>query len=110
MSMDLQRARAFVEAHGTPIERARLVSLLDGRAPESVPPELALLQNPDGGFPYDLRTGQPSTLHHTALVLGWLGDLRQSESKTAGGAYAFILSREAARGIWRESPDLRRFP
>lgn len=107
--MDLRRARTFVEDHGTPIERARLVALLDRRWPEVVPPELAALQNPDGGFAYELRPGEPSTLHHTALVLSWLQDLHQGESATADGAYAFLLSRQTKRGIWRESRDLQRF-
>ena len=109
MALDLQQARTFVETHGTPIERARLVALLNRRRPDAVPPELATLQNPDGGFPYELQANQPSTLHHTALVVRWLQNRRQTRSATAGGAYAFILSRQTQRGIWRESPELQRF-
>ena len=106
----LGRARTFVETHGTPIERARLLAVLEGITPRDVPPELAALQNPDGGFPYDLRTGQPSTLNHTATVLQWLTELGQGESPTAKGAYAFVLSRQTPRGIWREGPEIRALP
>ena len=106
----LGRARTYVETHGTPIERARLLALLEGVTPRDVPPELATLQNPDGGFPYDLQTGQPSTLNHTATVLQWLKELGQAESPTAKGAYAFILSRQTQRGIWREGAEVRALP
>ena len=105
MRMDLQRARAFVETHGTPIERARLHALLGG-GQATLPPELAGLQNPDGGFPYGLQIGRPSTLNHTALALGWLVDLGQAEGQVARGAYAFLHSRQTLGGIWRESQDL----
>src|SRR4051812_45117293 len=109
MSIDVERARSFIENHGTPIERARLTALLDGRAPGEVPPELATLQNDDGGFPFDLRQGMPSTLNHTALVLQWLADLGQHASPIANGAAAFILSRQTVRGVWREEQGLQQF-
>jgi prenyltransferase beta subunit len=83
--------------------------LLDGTVPRDVPPDLAVLQNPDGGFPYDLQTGRPSSLNHTSLVLQWLRDLQLGESEPANGAYAFILSRQTRRGIWREDPEIRAF-
>ena len=98
-----------MEQHGSPIERARLAVLLGGTAPHDVPPELAALQNPDGGFPYDLQTGRPSTLNHTTLALQWLRDLELGESEPANGAYAFILSRQTRRGIWREAPEILAF-
>jgi len=107
--MDLERARLFVAQHGTPIERARLHALLDNVAAHEAPPELAALQNPDGGFPFELRTGNPSALYHTAQALDWLRDLGQHGSETARGAYAFIRSRQRRRGLWRESDELRRF-
>lgn len=106
---DPQLARAFIAQHGTPLERARLAAREQKGAPHDVPPELAALQNPDGGFPYELQTGRPSALNHTALALQWLQELRLSGSATAGGAYAFLLSRQIRRGIWRESTDLQAF-
>ena len=106
---DLELARAFVAQHGTPLERARLAALEQGTAPHDVPPELASLQNLDGGFPYELQAGHPSALNHTALALQWLQELHLTGSTTAGGAYAFLLSRQTRRGIWRESADLQSF-
>ena len=107
---DRERARTFVRRHGSPIEQARATSLLDDRPPAEAPPELALLQNPHGGFPFELVAGQPTTLNHTALVLRWLKELRQAESETAKGAFAYVLSRQTRRGIWREGPDIRTLP
>ncbi len=107
--MDLERARLFVAQHGTPIERARLHALLDDVAPRQAPPELTALQNPDGGFPFEFQSGNPSALYHSALALDWLRDLGQHQSETARGVYAFIRSRQRRRGLWRESDELRRF-
>lgn len=107
--MDLERARSYVMEYGSSLERARLHSLLDGAAGDVVPPEIAALQNPDGGFPFELQTGNPSSLYHTAHMLDSLHDLRQHDSAIAAGAYAFVLSRQKRRGIWRESDELRRF-
>ncbi len=105
----LPRAREFVERHGALLERARLAALRDGLPPKEVPPELAALQNPDGGFPYELQPSRPSSLNHTAVALRWLRELHLSGSPAAGGAYAFILSRQTRRGIWRESAELQAF-
>ncbi len=107
MEIDIQKGRAFVQAQGSPIERARLVALLDGTRPPSVPPEIQAVQNPDGGFPYELRAGQPSTLNHTALVLEWLHDLGHGDDPAAAGARAYLRARQTLGGIWREDRALQ---
>jgi len=107
--LNTERARAFVEQHGTPIERARAAALLGGRRPAEVPPEIGALQNPDGGFPYELQVGEPSALHHTLGLLLALEDLGLGADPVADGAYTYVLSRQTRRGIWREAGELRRF-
>jgi hypothetical protein len=107
MAIDIQKGREFVQTHGTPIERARLAALLDGLRPAAIPPELHALQNPDGGFPYMLIAGQPSTLNHTAKVLEWLADLGLDNDPVAGGAIAFLRARQTLGGIWREDRMLQ---
>lgn len=99
-------AHSLLEQHGSPLERARLLALTEGRLPAEAPPELAALQNPDGGFPFDLQSGRPSTLHHTALALQWLQELGLAGDPVAHGGTTFLLSRQTRRGIWRESPGL----
>lgn len=80
-----------------------------GRGPATeILPELATLQNPDGGFPYGLQAGHPSTLYYTCQVVDWLDDLGQATSPAALAAYAFLRSRQTLGGIWREDQALRR--
>lgn len=107
MAIDIKKGRAFVQEHGSPIERARLATLLDEARLTTVPPELQLLQNPDGGFPYQLEAGQPSALNHTTLALEWLADLGLDDDPVAGGARAFLRARQAYGGIWREDRALQ---
>lgn len=107
MAININRGRAFVQEHGSLLERARLAALLDGVRPTSVPPELHALQNPDGGFPYQLQAGKPSTLNHTTLVLEWLADFGLGNDPVAGGARAFLRARQTYGGIWREDRVLQ---
>src|SRR3954447_10657918 len=103
MPIDIRQGQAFVQAHGTPLERARLAALLKEARPTVVPPELQVLQNDDGGFPYQLESGRPSTLHHTALALEWLDDFGLGDDPVTGGARAFIRAHQTPGGIWREN-------
>jgi hypothetical protein len=107
MPLNLHQAQAYVEARGDTIDRIRLQALLRRDYETVLPPSLATLQNPDGGFPYRLRQGLPSTLHHTAQVLDWLDDLGHGQSETARGAYAFLRGKQTLGGIWREDMVVR---
>lgn len=107
--IDRERARIFVEAHGNDIDRIRLAALLDRAYPATMPAALAALQNSDDGFAFGLQLGRPSALSSTALVLGWLRDLRLHNSDEARRAIAFVEQRQTPRGIWRESAELQQF-
>ncbi|WP_026369372.1 prenyltransferase/squalene oxidase repeat-containing protein [Kallotenue papyrolyticum] len=109
MAIDLERARRWIEEHGTPLDRQRLMALLGQDVPREVPDALRQLQNPDGGFPLGLIAGRPSALAASVQVLGWLRDLRLADSDVARRALAFIAERQTARGIWRESKALLPF-
>lgn len=109
MTIDKERARACVEANGTPIERLRLGALLGGVRPEAAPPELRVLQNADGGVALFMKAGLPSALSPTADLLGWLRDLGLDRGDEARRALGFISGRQTNRGIWRERPELQTF-
>jgi hypothetical protein len=113
MPIDIARARAFVQANGTPLEQARLLGLVDPRRlRESAEPavvEFLALQNGDGGFPFALLAGRPSALSTTASALYWLHELQQGESDAMQRAIAFLAERKTRRGIWRERPELQAF-
>lgn len=119
----LSRAIAYVERHGSELERWRLMGILGNRHPE---PRLirALLskQNEDGGFPYDLIPGRPSSVHFTLIILGWLRDLGLvgtsplpipgtppdiERVKERIATYFFTIQRPD--GSWDENPALIKF-
>lgn len=109
MAVDIGLARAFVEASGDALARARVQALVDGVVPPAVPEELRALQNADGGFALAQIAGRPSALSTTASLLSWLRDLQLTDSPEAQRALGFIESRQTKRGIWRESPELQQF-
>jgi prenyltransferase beta subunit len=113
MAIDIARARTFVETQGTPLEQARLWGLLDPQRLRGTPPAaidaFLALQNPDGGFPFDLVADRPSTLATTASALYWLHDLRLSDEAAAQRAIEFLSDRQTARGVWREQPEILAF-
>src|SRR3712207_4760705 len=107
--IDQQSARAFVQQHGTALQKQRLEALLDGRLPQEMTPSLEAARNEDGGFAFDLHAGRPSALHTTAQALHWLFDLDLIDHHVSQAALRFLLDRQTPRGIWREHPDLQRF-
>jgi len=107
VGIDQERARAFVEANGTPIDRLRLGALLDGVRADETPPELRALQNADGGIALFMDPGLPSALSPSANLLGWLRELGLERSDEARRALRFIAERQSNRGIWRERPELQ---
>ena len=109
MPIDIARARAFVDATGTAVDRARATALVDGAAPLETPAELRALQNADGGFPVGLVAGRPSALSPTCYILAWLRDLKLQESPEGQRALAFVAERQLPRGIWRERPDVMQY-
>ncbi len=109
MRINIDQARAWIEQHGTALDRLRLTTLLGASAPEAVPDDIRALQNADGGFPVGLVAGRPSALSPTVYVLSWLRDLRLTDSDAARRAIAFIINRQTQRGIWRESREVQRF-
>jgi squalene cyclase len=109
MTIDQARARAFVEANGTAVDRARAAALVERVAAPAVPEEIRALQTAEGGFPVGLVAGRPAALSPTCLVLAWLRDLGQADSPEARRALAFVVERQLPRGIWREQPAVMQF-
>jgi hypothetical protein len=99
----MNKAIDFIYSNGTPIEIARLDSILK-RTPSNVLGIIQTLQNEDGGFPYNMEPGNPSTLTTTEFVLEWLHDLALLDSEMGTKAFQFILSMQHQDGTWDE-PD-----
>lgn len=110
MATPLARAIAYIRDHGDELERARLAGLLGWPAPE---PRVARVllgrQNDDGGFPYGLLPGRPSSLAATVAALRWMDDLRLLDSPAAERAAAYLLMVQRPAGAWEESPAVLPF-
>lgn len=103
--MDVERARAFVLAHGGVREAARLAGILTGeRVEREVARSLEALQNPDGGFPARQEPGAPSAIDTTCYLLGQLADLPPlGGSPMADRALAFLRRSQGRDGAWQET-------
>jgi hypothetical protein len=99
----MKKAIDFIYSNGTPMEIARLDSILK-RNPSNVLGIIQALQNRDGGFPYNMDPGTPSTLNTTEFVLVWLHDLALLDSEVGTKAFQFMLSLQHQDGTWDE-PD-----
>ncbi len=106
----LSRAIAYIRDSGDEVERARLAGLLGWPTPEPrVARALLGRQNDDGGFPYGLLPGRPSSLAATFLALRWMDDLRLLASPAAERAAAYLLMVQRPGGAWEESPAVLPF-
>ncbi len=110
MAAYLTRALGFIEENGDEVERARLAGLL-GRSPPDPRPlrSLTSRQHDDGGFPYGMIPGRPSSVTATARALRWMEDLRIRSSVHGQRAASFLLMVQRQDGAWDESPALIKF-
>jgi squalene cyclase len=105
--MDVAESVSFIEENGTDLEKARARHILYGAKPEpdAVQP-FTDLQNADGGFPFGLARGNPSTLNHTHAALLRLDELGMLDSATADRAFAYILQAQRDDGGWDEDASI----
>jgi len=106
--VDVERAVAYVEAHGNVIERARLAAVLwHEPPPEAALQELAALQRPDGGFGRWMP--QASDVCRTTYVLHWFDDLKVYRGPIVDPACRFLLDQQQEDGGWDEVEEVRAF-
>lgn len=108
-SVDAERARAFVLAHGGMRETARLEGIFGRGEPDrAVVRELERLQNPDGGFPLFQQAEGPSAIDTTCYLLAQMKDVPPlAGSPMASRALAFLRRSQQADGSWLESPAVQ---
>lgn len=106
----LSRAMNFIEENGDDVERARLAGLLGRRPPEGrTLRSLTSRQRDDGGFPYGMIPGRPSSVTATARALQWIEDLRVESSAPGQRAVTYLLMVQRPDGAWDESPAVVKF-
>ncbi len=105
--MDLNKAYLFVVGKGNPEEKQRVICLLTGEKPDPLLlAQFRAAQNPDGGFPFDMVRGHPSSLMDTSLVLLWLEELNSLDTDIAVRALSFIAGKQRKTGEWCEDMEL----
>lgn len=101
---------AAIDQDGSDMDRARLRGILGRPRPDAkIVRAIEARQNEDGGVPYGLVPGRPSTVDATAAMLEVLWDLGLRESPYAERAAMFFLSTQRPDGAWDEPPALLRY-
>ncbi len=105
MRKNLSAAIAFVQAHGSPVEQARLAYLLYGSAPTpGIIASVFASQRPDGGWAPFWAPGY-SSLDATCYRLAQAEPLGLiATTAAAGRALDLLLRRQQADGSWQERP------
>lgn len=103
----MKQAIDFVCKNGNILEKARLDVILGRKKPvKSVIRMIANLQNKDGGFPYNMEKGKPSTISDTTVALIWLNDLKMLDSDIGKKAIKHLISLQKENGSWDENPEI----
>jgi len=101
---------AGIDQDGTEMERARLRGILGRPRPDTkIVRAIETRQNEDGGVPYGMAAGRPSSVEATTTTLEWLWDLGLAESAYVERACTYLLSIQRPDGAWDEPPGLLRY-
>jgi hypothetical protein len=104
--VDLERAAAYVEAHGDALERGRLHTLLgNGPPPAEAVEALQHGQQPDGGWPA-FWSGEESSLDATCFRIDQAEDLGAPAAELVERGLRFITARQQDDGGWEEDAAL----
>lgn len=102
-------AVSYVLKNGNAHHKLKMLILLGGRVDEQqkLMRELKSLQNPDGGWPWQLKKGNASGIAQTARTLQLLWRTGEDkDSETTKRAVSFLLRNQNPDGGWSENPEL----
>jgi len=108
--MNVESAFKFVECFGNMLERYRVKYLFQGTRDDEVPLRyVRRLQNEDGGFPYNLELGKPSSVNETSGILSLVAELNLGESDEGQKVIKYLFQAQSLDGSWNESPEISQF-
>lgn len=99
----------FIFSKGTPADKLRLISAgyeIPKQNIAQVLEELKTLLNRDGGLPFDLVKGNPSSVKITAEVLPLILKFRKEHSNFVSGMMSFLVDRQKQDGGFAETLNL----
>ncbi len=100
----------YVLENGNPYEKLYLMKALNQSPDRNLIQEVLSLQNPDGGWPRELRKSMPSGVVATSRVLELLLKIsKDKDSPIAKNAINFLLAKQREDGGWSENPELSEF-
>jgi len=103
---DLQ---TYLMSNGSLVDRLRLLSAgfeVSRDQAEQLLTKLEELLNKDGGVPFELKPGHPSSVKETAEVLTLLKGFKTSHSRLVGKMVHFLVSRQKREGGFAEALNL----
>ena len=108
--MNPESAFTFIERFGNTLERYRRNYLFQSFRDSRVPLQyLRRLQNRQGGFPYNLEAGKPSSANETSGILRLLAELGLGESDVGQKVVNFLFRIQCPDGGWDENPEISQF-
>jgi len=108
--MNAESSSKFIERFGNMLERYRAKYLFQGARDNEVPLHyLRKLQNQDGGFPYNLEIGKPSSVNETSGILSLVAELNLGESDVGQKAINYLFQIQSPDGSWNENPEISHF-
>lgn len=108
--MNVESAFKFNEGFGNKLERYRARYLFQRVRDDEVPLHyLRRLQNQDGGFPYNLEMGKPSSVNETNGTLGLVAELNLNESDVCRKVVNYLFQIQSPNGSWNENLEISQF-
>jgi hypothetical protein len=108
--MNVESAFKFIDSHGNKLERYRARYLFQGARDNEVPLHyLRKLQNQDGGFPYNLEMGKPSSVNETSGILSLVAELNLGKSDVCRKIVNYLSQIQGPNGGWNENPRISQF-
>jgi len=108
--MNVESAFKFIQNYGNKLEQYRARYLFQGIRDNKVPLHyLRKLQNQDGGFPYNLEIGKPSSVNETSGMLNLVAELNLGESDVCQKIVNYFFQIQSIEGSWNENPEISQF-
>ncbi|MBN1786431.1 MAG: hypothetical protein JW825_05565 [Candidatus Methanofastidiosa archaeon] len=104
MVYDMDKALSYVMEHGSVMETYKLEFLLELGRDDKIPLEFfKRYQNDDGGFCFELKEGNPSSMGTTLSVLPWYSLLDVTYTGSFKRCVDFFLVSQSPDGSWDEN-------